>query len=280
MFVPLYDGVPLRYLRFPIGNWSIIAVNVIVFLLLQAAPDPNRLETGLGAIPAVLFGTAILSPDLAIVPPPATLITGIFVHANIGHILGNMLFLWVFGDNVEDAMGSARYLGFYIACGVIAALTFSAMVPTGQSPLIGASGAISGVAAGYLLLYPKARIWGFAASAHPGLLVRRHLDFLPTSVSLAERGKRHRVVGASWRNRRRMLARRIVQAARRGAVWTGNVTNQPTDQMSFSARRTPPTSRAHWWRTVSLKSWTLRSTTSQLTIGRASAPLGSAASRR
>jgi membrane associated rhomboid family serine protease len=84
-----------------------------------------------------------------------------FVHANIGHILGNMLFLWVFGDNVEDAMGSARYLGFYIACGVIAALTFSAMVPTGQSPLIGASGAISGVAAGYLLLYPKARIWGF-----------------------------------------------------------------------------------------------------------------------
>jgi uncharacterized membrane protein YczE len=75
MFVPLYDGVPLRYLRFPIGNWSIIAVNVIVFLLLQAAPDPNRLETGLGAIPAVLFGTAILSPDLAIVPPPATLIT-------------------------------------------------------------------------------------------------------------------------------------------------------------------------------------------------------------
>jgi rhomboid family protein len=161
MFVPLYDGVPLRYLRFPIGNWSIIAVNVIVFLLLQAAPDPNRLETGLGAIPAVLFGTAILSPDLAIVPPPATLITGIFVHANIGHILGNMLFLWVFGDNVEDAMGSARYLSFYIACGVIAALTFSAMVPTGQSPLIGASGAISGVAAGYLLLYPKARIWGF-----------------------------------------------------------------------------------------------------------------------
>src|SRR4051812_47142642 len=81
MFVPLYDGVPLRYLRFPIGNWSIIAVNVIVFLLLQAAPDPNRLETGLRAIPAVLFGTAILSPDLAIVPPPATLITGIFVHA-------------------------------------------------------------------------------------------------------------------------------------------------------------------------------------------------------
>jgi membrane associated rhomboid family serine protease len=161
MFVPLYDGVPLRYVRFPAANWSIIAANIVVFLLLQAAPDPSRLETALGAIPAVLFGAAILSPDLALVPPPVTLITGMFVHANIGHILGNMLFLWVFGDNVEDAMGSARYLAFYLICGVIAALTFAAMVPTGQSPLIGASGAISGVAAAYLLLYPKARIWGF-----------------------------------------------------------------------------------------------------------------------
>jgi membrane associated rhomboid family serine protease len=161
MFVPLYDGVPLRYLLFPIGNWSIIAANVVVFLLVQAAPNPERIETALGAIPAVLFGAAILSPDLAIVPAPVTLITGMFVHANIGHILGNMLFLWVFGDNVEDAMGSVRYLVFYLVCGVIAALTFSAMVPTGQSPLIGASGAISGVAAAYLLLYPKARIWGF-----------------------------------------------------------------------------------------------------------------------
>ena len=161
MFVPLYDGVPLRYLQFPIGNWSIIAINIVVFLLVQAAPDANRLETALGAIPAVLFGTATLSPDLAIVPPPVTLLTGMFVHANIGHILGNMLFLWVFGDNVEDAMGSVRYIAFYLLCGIIAALTFAAMVPTGQSPLIGASGAISGVAAAYLLLYPKARIWGF-----------------------------------------------------------------------------------------------------------------------
>ena len=161
MFVPLYDGVPLRYMRFPLGNWSIIATNVVVFLLLQAAPDPNRLETALGAIPAVLFGAAVLSPDIAIVPPPVTLVTGMFVHANIGHIFGNMLFLWVFGDNVEDAMGTARYFVFYVICGIVAALTFSLMVPAGQSPLIGASGAISGVAAAYLLLYPKARIWGF-----------------------------------------------------------------------------------------------------------------------
>jgi membrane associated rhomboid family serine protease len=161
MFVPLYDGVPLRYLRFPIANWSIIAANIIIFLLLQTTPNPDRIETALGPIPAVLFGAAVLSPDIALVPPPVTLLTGMFVHANIGHILGNMLFLWVFGDNVEDAMGSARYLLFYLACGIIAALTFSAMIPTGQAPLIGASGAISGVAAAYLLLYPKARIWGF-----------------------------------------------------------------------------------------------------------------------
>jgi membrane associated rhomboid family serine protease len=162
MFVPLYDGVPLRYLRFPLGNWSIIAANIIVFLSMQvgAGDDASRLETALGVIPAVLFGTAVLSPDLAIVPTPVTLITGMFVHANVAHILGNMLFLWVFGDNVEDAMGSGRYVVFYLVCGIVAALTFAAMVPTTQSPLIGASGAISGVAAAYLLLYPNARIWG------------------------------------------------------------------------------------------------------------------------
>jgi membrane associated rhomboid family serine protease len=161
MFVPLYDGVPLRYMRRPLGNWSIITINVAVFILTQAAPDAARLDTALGVIPAVLFGTAVLSPDIAILPNSVTLLTGMFVHANIGHILGNMLFLWVFGDNVEDAMGSARYLVFYLTCGIVAALTFSALVPTSQSPLIGASGAISGVAAAYLLLYPNARIWGF-----------------------------------------------------------------------------------------------------------------------
>jgi membrane associated rhomboid family serine protease len=162
MLVPLYDGVPLRYLRYPLGNWSIIALNVVVFLATQTGTEDHtgRLETALGVIPAVLFGTAVLAPDLAIVPTPVTLLTGMFVHANVAHILGNMLFLWVFGDNVEDAMGSARYLVFYLASGIIAALTFAAMVPTSQSPLIGASGAISGVAAAYLLLYPKARIWG------------------------------------------------------------------------------------------------------------------------
>jgi membrane associated rhomboid family serine protease len=161
MFVPLYDGVPLRYLRFPLANWSIVGANVIVFLWLQAAPDSGRVDTALGVIPAVLFGSAVLSPDLALVPAPLTLLTGMFVHANIGHLLGNMLFLWVFGDNVEDAMGSVRYVVFYLVCGIVAALTFSVVVPTSQSPLIGASGAISGVAAAYLLLYPNARIWGF-----------------------------------------------------------------------------------------------------------------------
>ncbi len=116
MFVPLYDGVPLRYLRFPIGNWSLIAANALAFILIQAgsSEDVGRLETALGVVPAVLFGTAALSPDMAIVPAPATLLTSMFVHANIGHILGNMLFLWVFGDNVEDAMGSARYVAFYL----------------------------------------------------------------------------------------------------------------------------------------------------------------------
>ena len=81
MFVPLYDGVPLRYLRYPLVNWSIIAVNAIMFLWLQSAPDTGRVETALGVIPAVLFGTAVLSPAIAIVSTPVTLLPGMFVHA-------------------------------------------------------------------------------------------------------------------------------------------------------------------------------------------------------
>ncbi|MDB5649975.1 MAG: rhomboid family intrarane serine protease, partial [Hyphomicrobiales bacterium] len=115
---------------------------------------------GLGFIPAVLFGSATLAPDLSLVPPGATLVTSLFLHAGFAHVTGNMLFLWVFGDNVEDAMGSLRFLVFYLLCGISASLTYALMAPTSQSPLIGASGAVSGVVVAYLLLYPRANVLG------------------------------------------------------------------------------------------------------------------------
>ncbi len=90
--------------------------------------------------------------------PLIALFTSMFLHGGLMHLLGNMLYLWIFGNNVEDAMGHVRFLVFYLVCGVGAALGFALMEPNSQIPMVGASGAISGVLAGYLLLYPRARI--------------------------------------------------------------------------------------------------------------------------
>jgi membrane associated rhomboid family serine protease len=102
-----------------------------------------------------------------IVPERLTLISYMFFHGDILHLAGNMLFLWVFGDNVEDAMGHVRFLVFYLACGVIAGLTHAWMVPDSDSPLIGASGAVAGVIAAYLMLHPRVRVWVLALKAIP-----------------------------------------------------------------------------------------------------------------
>jgi len=111
-----------------------------------------------GAIPAVIFGKATLPPELAAIPAPATLVTSMFLHGGIMHLLGNMLFLWVLGDNVEDALGHVRYVFFYLICGVLAALAHAGIEPASKVPMVGASGAISGVIGAYLVLHPKAPI--------------------------------------------------------------------------------------------------------------------------
>jgi membrane associated rhomboid family serine protease len=105
-----------------------------------------------------VFGSATLPPDFARIPAPLTLITSMFLHGGLMHLLGNMLFLWVLGDNVEDALGHRRYVVFYLVCGVLAALAHAAMEPGSTIPMVGASGAISGVMGAYLVLHPKARI--------------------------------------------------------------------------------------------------------------------------
>ena len=162
MFLPLYDGVPLAYLKAPLVTRALIGACAAAWLLTGLGLLPvseNRLVAGLGVIPAVLFGTAALPQGLPLVPEPITLVTSLFLHGSFLHLAGNMLFLWVFGDNVEDGMGHARFLIFFLLCGIAACLAHCLMNPLSTAPLIGASGAIAGVVAAYLILYPRVKVW-------------------------------------------------------------------------------------------------------------------------
>ena len=163
MFLPLHDGVPLAYLKAPVVTRALIGACVTAYLATMFGILPigqTWFIAGLGLIPAVLFGTEALPEGLPLVPGPLTVITSLFLHGSFFHLAGNMLFLWVFGDNVEDALGHWRFLVFYICCGIAAGLTHAFVYPESQRPLIGASGAVAGVVAAYLILYPRVRIWG------------------------------------------------------------------------------------------------------------------------
>jgi membrane associated rhomboid family serine protease len=156
---PLKDDTPLKNVSFQYVTVSLIGLNVVLFLWeLSYGPDLDALVYSLGAIPAVVFGLAELPPQLAIVPAWMTLFTSIFLHGGWMHLIGNMLFLWIFGDNVEDSMGHLRYLVFYLLCGVLATLMHGAAQPSSDMPVVGASGAISGVLGAYLVLHPRARL--------------------------------------------------------------------------------------------------------------------------
>jgi membrane associated rhomboid family serine protease len=111
-----------------------------------------------GAIPSVVFGHAALPPEVVAVPAFATILTSMFLHGSWMHLIGNMLYLWVFGNNIEDIMGHARFIVFYAMCGVLAALSHALIDPMSTVPMVGASGAISGVLGAYLLLFPHARV--------------------------------------------------------------------------------------------------------------------------
>ena len=111
-----------------------------------------------GFIPAVLFTDTALPPELAVVPAGVTLFTSMFLHGGFMHLAGNMLYLWVFGNNIEDVCGHLRFLLFYLLCGVAAAFAQALPNPASEVPMIGASGAISGLLGAYLLLFPHARV--------------------------------------------------------------------------------------------------------------------------
>jgi membrane associated rhomboid family serine protease len=169
VFIPLSDNVPMRRLRSSSVTWLLIAINCGVFLMTFGFGErfAESATIGFGTIPSVITGANWIDGGFVSAPPYATLVTSQFLHADWLHLLGNMLFLFTFGDNVEDAMGHVRFLIFYILCGVIGALTFVVLDLQGVSPLIGASGAISGVVAAYLVLYPQVRVFGLVFSVIP-----------------------------------------------------------------------------------------------------------------
>jgi membrane associated rhomboid family serine protease len=168
-FLPLYDSNPLKVIPFQIVTVTIIGLCVVMFLwqvsLGEAAGE--RIAVALGTVPAVLLGLRDLPPGVAVVPPEFTLITSMFLHSGWMHLIGNMLFLWVFGDNIEDAMGHARFALFYLICGAAGGLLHVAVNPTSTIPAVGASGAVSGVLGAYLVLHPKVKVLVLALSRIP-----------------------------------------------------------------------------------------------------------------
>jgi membrane associated rhomboid family serine protease len=162
MFIPLYDVNALKHIRLQYVTIGLIVLNVVVWLVTKAvATDQfaSAAAVGLGYIPAIFNDNAELDPSLVFVPEAFTYITYAFLHGDFWHIATNMLFLWVFGDNVEDAMGHIRFLIFYLLCAAAAAWFHGFIAPHSEGPLIGASGAISGVVASYFFLHPKVRVW-------------------------------------------------------------------------------------------------------------------------
>src|SRR6218665_2526856 len=167
MFLPLHDANVIRHIRFPYVNYGLIALTTLCFLvqavLPQAAFDQATIDFGM--IPIVVRD--VYPQPVPWLPDWATLVTYAFLHADWMHLLSNMLFLWVFGDNIEDAMGHLRFLVFYLACAVLAALAHLAFNLVGNGPLVGASGAVAGVMGAYILLYPHARVFVLARIVIP-----------------------------------------------------------------------------------------------------------------
>lgn len=184
MILPLRDDDSDRLLT-PYVNYALIAMNVLVFLLPQEFGTNDSFSNAYSTVPKwIVTGHAEETPDREVTDPRTrevvtipglkkpepnvyvTLFTSMFMHGGIAHLLGNMLFLWIFGDNIEDALGHLRYLLFYLVCGVLASLAhiFFTIALYGVNseealvPSLGASGAISGVLGGYILLYPTRRV--------------------------------------------------------------------------------------------------------------------------
>lgn len=179
MVLPLYDDNSDRRIT-PFVNYALIAVNILVFLAFQGAGTNEKFTYAYATVPQEIVTGRDIDRPVVVVDPISnrkvgqidlqptpisvyiTLLTSMFMHGGIAHIAGNMLFLWIFGDNLEDFLGHVRYLIFYLLCGLLASLAhvFSTYAFHGNMyiPSLGASGAISGVMGGYVLLFPFRRV--------------------------------------------------------------------------------------------------------------------------
>jgi membrane associated rhomboid family serine protease len=162
MFIPLKDENPTS--RFPFITVFFIALNVVVFFYQLFSPQGLQYFVyKMGAIPFELthFTTVKIRFQGVILPrisPPLALLASMFIHGNFLHLFGNMLYLWIFGNNVEDFLGSFRFILFYLLSGLGASLVHTLFNPSAKIPMIGASGAIAGVLGAYFILYPGARV--------------------------------------------------------------------------------------------------------------------------
>ncbi len=156
--IPLRDDNPTSIT--PFVTYAFIAACVLVFLWQMSLGEKGfeAAVLALGVTPATLLGDVRLPPELYLVPPVATVFSSMFLHGGFMHLAGNMLYLWIFGNNVEDSMGHVRFVIFYLLCGVAAVLAQAWPNPDSTIPMIGASGAISGVLGAYLLLFPRAHV--------------------------------------------------------------------------------------------------------------------------
>ncbi len=256
--LPIGDDNTGRTIQ-PFVNYALLAANILVFVFLQGMGSNERFTYAFSTVPReIVTGQDVDTPveikdpvtgevagtvDLQPTPIPVylTLLTSMFMHGGFAHLFGNLLYLWIFGDNLEDSLGHLRYLLFYLACGLIAGLAHVfATVAFGGNPLLpalGASGAISGVLAGYLVLHPKRRVRVIVMTDDPGSPVDlgdRALVRLPARqrdrhARQQVAGGRRRLRGAHRRVRRRHRAR---EAVRRGGPSALPV---PVSRQNFSS---------------------------------------------
>jgi membrane associated rhomboid family serine protease len=157
MVIPLYDDDPLSREAPPYVTYAIMAINIVVFLFQLGASEDVQVAMlrNFAVFPAAVAGDLDTG---GVLPPVSTLLTYMFLHGSWLHIIFNLLFLWVFGDNIEDALGRARFIVFYLLCGIAGGGAYILSDPVATSPLIGASGAVAGVVGAYLLLRPCAKV--------------------------------------------------------------------------------------------------------------------------
>ena len=158
MFFPIKDENPA--IRKPVVTVTLIAACVAVFLWEVTAGQAGlqQIVYRYGLVPSAFFGAEEFPAGFSNIPPSLSLLTSMFLHGGWMHLIGNMVFLWIFGNNIEDELGHMRFVAFYILSGLGAAALQLAMGPNSDIPMVGASGAISGVLGAYLVLYPRARI--------------------------------------------------------------------------------------------------------------------------